>query len=156
MRGLDDCEPDAAAVLGIAVLGDVVAERVEAVVFRAAVGALDDELLVLGEARDGDDRALDVGRRLRARAPAPLTALTRSQPSRPPQQGARIHTRPMSATTAPRTFSRTPHALPPLRRGASRHLANNRAIVIALDRAIHEAQSRASLRRLVGMPRGSP
>lgn len=62
----------------------------------------------------------------------------------------------MSATTVLPTFSRTPQALPPLRRGASRHLANDRAMVIALDRAIHEAQSRASLRRLVDTPRGSP
>ena len=62
----------------------------------------------------------------------------------------------MSATTAPPTFSRTPHPLPPLRSDARRHLANDRAMVIALDRAIHKAQSRASLRRLVDMPRGSP
>ena len=62
----------------------------------------------------------------------------------------------MSATTVPPTLSRSLDPLPPLRRGANRHLANDRAIVIALGRAIHDAQIRASLRRLFDMPRGSP
>jgi hypothetical protein len=61
----------------------------------------------------------------------------------------------MSATIVPPRFSRTRHALQPLLRDTSRGLANDRARVIALERAIHEAQSRASLRRLFDMPRTS-
>jgi hypothetical protein len=86
-----------------------------------------------------------------------LSALTRSQHDGYPRRRGAPHTAAMSRMALPPTFSPAPHPRPRAQpRSAGDRQGSRHEMVVALDRAIHQAHARVSLRWLVRARRDSP